>query len=105
MAGLASAWKNEAAFRQETILAILLIPAAFWLGANIVHTSLLLLSVFIVLITELLNSSIEATIDRISEDKHELSKRAKDVASAAVFISLLTLIIIWGLAIFDKFFT
>jgi len=105
MAGLASAWKNEAAFRQEIILTLFLLPAAFWLGETTMHKSLLVLSIFIVLITELLNSCVEATIDRISEEKHELSKRAKDIGSAAVFLSLLALILIWSLAIFDKFFT
>ena len=104
LAGLASAWKNEAAFRQEVTLAIILLPAAFWLGENIFHISLLLVSVFIVLIAELLNTCVEAAIDRISDKKHELSKRAKDAGSAAVFISLVALTIVWGLAIFNKFF-
>lgn len=105
MAGLASAWKNEAAFRQESILAIVLIPVAFWLGQNATQIGLLLLSIFIVLIVELLNSAVEATIDRISEEHHALSKQAKDIASAAVFISLVIFAVIWGLVIFERFYT
>ena len=104
MAGLVSAWKNEAAFRQEACIAIILIPAAFWLGQNTLQISLLVFSVFVVLITELLNSGVEAAIDRISDEKHELSKRAKDISSAAVFISLTALIVVWILAIYDRFF-
>ena len=104
MAGLISAWKYEAAFRQEVILAIILFPASFWLGESVLQISLLVLTIFIVLITELLNSCIEAVIDRISDEQHELSKRAKDIASAAVFISLAALIVVWGLIIYERFF-
>ena len=104
MAGLASAWKNEAAFRQEVCLAIILIPTAFWLGQNTLQISLLVFSVFVVLITELLNSGVEAAIDRISDEKHELSKRAKDIGSAAVFISLTALVVVWALAAYDRLF-
>ena len=105
MAGLISAWKNEAAFRQETCLAIVLIPAAFWIGNSILQISVLVFSVFIVIITELLNSGVEAAIDRISDEKHELSKRAKDICSAAVFVSLAALVVVWALAIFERFFS
>lgn len=105
MAGLASAWKNEAGFRQESILAILLIPIAFWLGQGAIQIGLLVLSIFIVLIVELLNSAIEAAIDRISVECHTLSKQAKDIASAAVFISLILFTIIWGLVIFERFYS
>jgi len=101
MAGLSAAWKNETAFRQESVLAILLIPFAFWLGQSASKIGLLILPIFIVLIVELLNSAIEAAIDRISDERHELSKRAKDIASAAVFISLVLVAIIWGLVIFE----
>lgn len=104
MAGLSAAWKNEAAFRQEVILAIVLFPTAFWLGRNALEIGLLLISIFIVLITELLNTGVEAAIDRISDEKHELSKLAKDIGSAAVFISLAALILIWGLVIYERFF-
>ena len=104
MAGLASAWKNEAAFRQETIVAIVLLPLAFWLGQSTNQIALLILSVFIVLIVELLNSAVEAAIDRISNERHALSKQAKDIASAAVFLSLILFTIIWGLVIFERFY-
>lgn len=104
MEGLTSAWKHEAAFRQEIVLALFLLPSAFWLGENTIHRSILIVSVFIVLITELLNSCVEAAIDRISDEKHELSKRAKDIGSAAVFLSLVAFAIVWGLAILEKFF-
>ena len=104
MAGLSAAWKNEEAFRQEVILSIFLIPVAFWLGTNAFQIAVLLLSVFVVLITELLNTCVEAVIDRISDEKHELSKLAKDIASAAVFVSLTALVLVWGLVIYERFF-
>ena len=104
MAGLTSAWKNEAAFRQEALIAIILIPIAFWLGQSTSQIGLLILSIFIVLIVELLNSAVEAAIDRISDERHALSKQAKDIASAAVFISLILFIIIWVLVIFERFY-
>jgi diacylglycerol kinase (ATP) len=103
--GLASAWNNEAAFRQESIVAIVLIPVAFWLGQSTSQIGLLILSIFIVLIVELLNSAVEAAIDRISDERHELSKQAKDIASAAVFFSLILFTVIWGLVIFERFYT
>ncbi len=104
MSGLAAAWKYEEAFRQEVILATVLLPTAFWLGENTLQISLLVFSVFVVLITELLNTSVEVAIDRISDEKHELSKRAKDIGSAAVFVSLAALTIVWGLIIYERFF-
>ena len=104
MAGLVSVWKNEIAFRQEIVVSIILIPIAFWLGQNAIQISLLILPIFIVLITELLNSAIESAIDRISEEQHNLSKQAKDIASAAVFISLLLFVVIWGLIIVDRYY-
>ncbi len=103
MSGLAAAWKNEEAFRQEVILAIILFPAAFWFGTNALQIGLLVLSIFVVLITELLNTSVEVAIDRISDEKHELSKRAKDIGSAAVFVSLAALTVVWGLVIYERF--
>ena len=104
MAGLASAWKNEAAFRQESLIAIVLIPVAFWLGQTASQIGLLILAVFIVLIVELLNSAVEAAIDRISDERHSLSKQAKDIASAAVFISLVLFTVIWGLVLFERIY-
>lgn len=103
-AGLHAAWKNEEAFRQELLLAIVLFPTAFWLGENSVQIALLLLSVLIVLIVELLNTCVEATIDRIGHEYHELSKRAKDIGSAAVGVSLATLLVVWGLVAYARFF-
>ena len=83
----------------------MLIPVAFWLGQSISQIGLLILSIFIVLIVELLNSAVEAAIDRISDERHELSKQAKDIASAAVFFSLILFTVIWGLVIFERFYT
>ncbi len=97
--GLRSAYRDESAFRQEFWLAVVLVPAAFWVGRSWVETALLAGSVVLVLIVELLNSGIEAAIDRVSFELHELSKRAKDLASAAVMLSLLLCAGIWAAAI------
>ena len=94
--GLTSAWKNEAAFRQELILAILLLPIAIFANVSFVESILMIMTLFIVLITELVNSAIEAVVDRISDEIHPLSGQAKDVASAAVFLSLGLCAITWG---------
>ena len=104
MSGLAAAWKSEAAFRQEVVLALVLLPIAFWLGEDAWQTSLLMLPVFMVLVTELLNTGLEVVVDRIGDERHELSRRAKDIGSAAVFISLVALIATWGTVICAKFF-
>ncbi|MGB5339842.1 MAG: diacylglycerol kinase [Gammaproteobacteria bacterium] len=103
LAGLRTAWNNEAAFRQELFLCIFLFPAAFWLGTNAAERAILIGSCMLVLITELLNSAVEATIDRIGADKHALSGRAKDLGSAAVFVSLWTVAICWGLIGYERF--
>lgn len=103
--GIRAGWKNEAAFRQEIVLCLLLIPAAFWLGNTAVERVLLIASCLLVLIVELLNSAVEAAIDRIGEDRHALSGRAKDMGSAAVFISLWIVIITWGLIAWERFLT
>ncbi len=103
-AGLVAAWRNEAAFRQEVVLALVLLPIAFWLGEDAWQTSLLMLPVFMVLITELLNTGLEAVVDRVGEERHELSRRAKDIGSAAVFVSFVALIATWGTVICAKFF-
>lgn len=99
MAGLTSAYRGESAFRQEFWLAAVLLPMSFWIGRGWVEVSLLAGSVLLVLIVELLNSSIEAAIDRVSFEIHDLSKRAKDLASAAVFLSLLLCGGIWAAAL------
>jgi len=103
MAGLATAYRGESAFRQEFWLAVVLVPAAFWLGRGWVEVALLAGSVLMVLIVELLNSGIEAAIDRVSFEIHDLSKRAKDLASAAVFLSLLLCACIWLAALWQRF--
>jgi diacylglycerol kinase (ATP) len=96
LAGLADAWNHESAFRQEILIAIVLIPAAFWVQVTNAERVLLIGSVLLVLIVELLNSSVEAAIDRISFDHHSLSKRAKDLGSAAVLVALVLLGVVWG---------
>lgn len=101
-AGFGAAWRNEAAFRQECALAVVLLPAAFWVGRTGLQVSLLVTSVLLVLIVELLNSAVEAVVDRISRDHHDLSGRAKDMGSAAVMLSLLLLGATWGGVIWDR---
>jgi len=101
--GLATAYRGESAFRQETWLAVMLIPLSFWLGRNWVEVALLAGSVMLVLVVELLNSGIESAIDRVSFEMHDLSKRAKDLASAAVFLSLLLCAGIWLAALWQRF--
>ncbi len=105
MAGFQAAWKNEAAFRQEISLALILVPVGLWLGTDATQKALLVGILFIVVITELLNSAIEAVIDRIGPEYHELSKRAKDMGSAAVFVSLSATVLIWGLIIYERIFS
>lgn len=99
LAGLVEATAHESAFRQELLLAAILIPAAIMLPVTTVERVALIASVLLVLIVELLNSSIEAAIDRISLDLHHLSKRAKDIGSAAVLMSLVLLAVTWGLIV------
>lgn len=102
MAGLRIAYQGESAFRQEFWAAAVLLPAAFWVGSTWIEVALLAGSVMMVLVVELLNSSLEAAVDRVSYDLHDLSKRAKDLASAAVFLSLLTCGSIWAAAIYHR---
>lgn len=99
MEGLAAAYKNEDAFRQELRLALILIPLAGYLGHTGMERAVMIACVFLVIIVELLNSSVEATVDRISLDHHLLAKRAKDIGSAAVLLSLLNLVVIWSLVL------
>jgi len=100
--GLRLAYVGESAFRQEIWLAAPMLPAAFWLGRDWVQVSLLAGSVLLVLIVELLNSGIEAVVDRISYEWHELSKRAKDFGSAAVMLSLVLCAGIWVSALWQR---
>ncbi len=102
LAGLRAGWR-EKAFRQEVLLAAVLLPLACWLGRGWVETALLTASVVLVLITELLNSGLEAAIDRIGPELHDLSKRAKDMGSAAVLLSLLLCGAVWAAALFQRF--
>lgn len=102
--GLRAGW-DEPAFRQEAIAAVVLLPISFWLGHTWVEVALLSGSVLIVMIVELLNTGIEAAIDRIGPEWHDLSKRAKDMGSAAVFLSLLFCGGTWGAAVVQRWLT
>ena len=102
LAGLRTGW-NETAFRQEALASLVLVPAALWLGRNWMEIVLLAGTVMLVLIVELLNTGIEAAIDRIGPEWHELSKRAKDTGSAAVLLCLLLCAGTWTLALADRF--
>jgi diacylglycerol kinase (ATP) len=94
--GLAAAWKNEAAFREEILLACITMPLAIYLGKTGVERALMLGSIILILIVEILNSAIEAVVDKASPEMHELAKRAKDMGSAAVLFSLINAAIIWA---------
>jgi len=98
--GLTEAYRHEDAFRQEVLLAVLLIPLALLLPVSAVGKALMIASVLLVLIVELLNSAVEATVDRVSLEHHRLAKRAKDVGSAAVMMSLANVIVVWLLILF-----
>jgi diacylglycerol kinase (ATP) len=100
--GFASAFRYEDAFRQEVLLAAVLIPIALVLDVGGIGKAMMIASVLLVLIVELLNSAIEAAIDRISLDRHSLSKRAKDIGSAAVFLSLVNVATVWALVLIEK---
>ena len=104
LAGLRAGW-GEMAFRQEAMASVLLLPAAFWLGRNWVEAVLLAGTVILIMIVELLNTGIETAIDRIGPEWHDLSKRAKDMGSAAVLLSLLLCAGTWCLAIFQRLTT
>ena len=97
IAGTLAAFKHEDAFRQEVVLAVVLTPVALYFGETAIDQALMISSLLFIIIVELLNSSIEATVDRISIKHHKLAKRAKDIGSAAVFFSLINAAIIWFL--------
>jgi len=99
LSGLRAAYRNEDAFRQESLLAALLIPLALFMSVPGLGKALMIGSVLLVLIVELLNSAVEAAIDRISLDRHRLSKRAKDIGSAAVLIALINVLSTWSLVL------
>ncbi len=98
--GFRAAYHHEDAFRQEVLLAVVLVPLALFLPATGVGKALMIASVLLVLMVELLNSAVEATVDRISLENHQLAKRAKDIGSAAVFVSLVNVVAVWGLVLF-----
>lgn len=102
-AGVKAAWKNELAFRVEAIIIIILVPVGLWLGRSAAERALLIASCLLIVITELLNSAVEAVVDRIGTEHHELSGRAKDMGSAAAFFSMLTAGIVWALIAYERF--
>ncbi len=97
MAGFKATWQHEEAFRQELLISLAALPFAIWLGETTIEKILLIGCLVLVLITELLNSAIEAVVDRIGFEHNELSGRAKDIGSAAVFLSLLWTVVTWSL--------
>jgi diacylglycerol kinase (ATP) len=102
--GFRAAWRHESAFRQETLLALAFLPLAVWLGRDAVEIALLVGTLFLVVIVELLNSGIEAVVDRIGDEEHKLSGRAKDMGSAAVFLTLLLVLVVWATLAVERFF-
>lgn len=104
LAGLKAAWLFESAFRQEVVLVALLLPSAIWLAESLVHFSILIMSLFMLLIIELVNSAIETLADRITLNQDILIGRAKDIGSAAVLMALLLIIIFWIAAIYNKIY-
>ena len=101
MKGFVGVYRHEAAFRQELLLAVVLIPLGLYLGHTGLERALMVGSVLLVLLVEILNSSIEAVVDRIGLERHELSGLAKDLGSAAVFLSLVMAAVTWGLILFS----
>ncbi len=99
LAGFRAAYKHEDAFRQEVLLATFLIPLALWLPESAIGKAMMIGSVLLVIIVELINSAIEATVDRISLENHDLAKRAKDIGSSAVLVSLVNVLVIWVLVL------
>lgn len=102
MRGLRAAWRCESAFRQECVVALLLVPCAFWVGRGPADYALLLGSLLIVLITELLNSAVEAVVDRVGTAPHSLSGQAKDMGSAAVLLSIVLVFVVWGCVLWER---
>lgn len=102
LAGLVTAWRGEAAFRQEVVLLIAMLPSAFFLGRNAVERGLLVSVCLVVLVAELLNSAIEAVVDRIGSERHPLAGAAKDLGSAAVFVALILVVLVWGLVACER---
>lgn len=103
ISGLRAALSTEAAFRQEVIGALLLVPSGLWFGRNGIERTLLIGSVVLVLIVELLNSAVESVVDRVGLERHVLSGRAKDMGSAAVLLAIGLVLMTWGLILWDRF--
>jgi diacylglycerol kinase (ATP) len=102
LAGLKSCMRHEAAFRQELALSLVAVPFALWLGRTGVERALLIGSVLLVLVVELLNTAVEVVVDRVSEESHVLSGRAKDLGSAAVMLALLNALVVWLLVLWPS---
>lgn len=103
LAGIRAAWNHEAAFRQEVALFVLLAPLGAWLGKNGVERALLIGSLVLVLAIELVNSAVEAAVNRVGSERHELSGRAKDMASAAVLLAIGLVVVVWSLILVERF--
>jgi len=103
MAGIRAAWKSELSFRTQSVVVAVMLPVGIWLGRGAVEWALLIGSCALILITELLNTAVETVIDRIGLEEHELSKRAKDLGSAAAFFSMTTAAAVWGLIAYERF--
>ena len=101
--GIKACYKNEAAFRQELGLALVLLPLALWLSESAMQLALMISSVILVLLVEIINSAIEAVVDRFGDELHELSGRAKDMGSAAVLFAFIYLLIIWAAILWENF--
>jgi len=102
-AGFSAAWRGEEAFRQEVLAGLALVPAALWLGQTGLERLLLVSTWVLVMIVEILNTAVEATVDRISDENHPLSGQAKDLGSAAVFLSLVLAALVWGTVAWQRF--
>lgn len=103
-AGLKAAWKEEAAFRQECLLMLVMLPLAFWLGRSLLEELILVAVCVLVIIVELINSAIEAVVDRIGSEHHLLAGRAKDMGSAAVLVSVMLVVFVWLGVVCDRLF-
>ena len=103
--GFVHAFRHEAAFRQELALTMVMTPVAFWLGRDVIEKAMLIAVLLFVLVVELLNTAVEAAIDRHGDEHHELSGAAKDLGSAAVFTSLAIVVVVWGAVAWDRFFS
>lgn len=100
--GICASWRHEAAFRQELLLCLVLVPVAIWLGESLLEQVLLIAALLLVLIVEILNSAIESVVDRMGEEYHELSGRAKDQGSAAVLLAIVLAMMVWGVVLIEK---